>query len=55
MDFSTLMETLFTLDERFPDMTWSVADFIKGPVVTLTLPISHEHADLLRQAQDMFS
>mgnify|MGYP003296077057 CR=1 FL=1 len=56
MDFLTLMNHLFTLKKSFPDMTISPEYSNWGEsVVTVTLPVSDENAQLLLQAVQMFA
>lgn len=56
MTFSELMDLLFEVKRKAPDMTFSPDPQTWGQsVVRINLPVSQEHAELLIQAQKMFA
>ncbi len=50
-DFTDVTQTLFELQEKYPNMTWTPHD----GYITIDLYLGIQNTDLLKQAQIMFA
>ncbi len=55
MDFLDLMNTLFELQAKFPDLSWHISDTGFTECMNIQFAISPENAKLLRDAGSLFA